>query len=79
MQENNNQDNEGFIDLLIEQLPVSEHFKEKSVEMGFSTLRDITDIGWGKLLKRDKFCYSWFNELVRLLKVQGLLGLLETR
>lgn len=79
MQENKKQDNEGFIDLLIEQLPVSEDFKKKSAELGFSTLRDITEVGWGKLLKRENFCYSWFNELVRLLKGRGLLDLLETR
>jgi hypothetical protein len=79
MLEIKNLNNEEFIDLLIEQLPVSDYFKSKSIELGFSTLREITDIGWGKLLKKEKFCYSWFNELVRLLKVRGLLALLETK
>ncbi|RAJ28081.1 hypothetical protein LY11_03401 [Pedobacter cryoconitis] len=79
MPENKKQNNEGFIDLLIDQLPVSEYFKMKSAELGFSTLRDITDVGWGKLMKRENFCYSWFNELVRLLKGRGLLDLLETK
>lgn len=79
MPENKKQNNEGFIDLLIDQLPVSEYFKKKSAELGFSTLRDITDVGWGKLMKNENFCYSWFNELVRLLKGRGLLDLLETK
>lgn len=78
MQENIHGD-EGFIDLLIDQLPVTDNFKKKSLELGFSTIRDITDVGWGKLLKLDGFCYSWFNELVRLLKNRDLLELLETK
>ena len=79
MPNNKTQNNEGFIDLIIDQLPVSDHFKSKSAQLGFSTLRDITDVGWGKLMKRENFCYSWFNELVRLLKARGLLDLLETK
>lgn len=79
MQHKKKQNNEGFIDLLIAQLPVSEYFKEKSNELGFATLKEITDVGWGKLMKRDNFCYTWFNELVRLLKSRGLLDLLETK
>lgn len=78
MQENIHGD-EVFIDLLIDQLPVTDNFKKKSFELGFSTIRDITDVGWGKLLKLDGFCYSWFNELVRLLKNRDLLELLETK
>lgn len=73
------QGNEGFHDRAIDQLPVSDHFKNKSVELGFSTIRNITDLGWGKVMKIDGFCYSWFNELVKLLKNQGLLELLETK
>ncbi|RLJ77364.1 hypothetical protein BCL90_2449 [Pedobacter alluvionis] len=73
------QGNEEFIDLLIDQLPVSDSFKLKSVELGFSTLRDITNVGWGKLMKLDGFCYTWFNELVKLLNRRGLLELLESK
>ncbi len=47
--------------------------------MGFYTIKEITDLGWGKVLKMENFCYDWFNELVRLLKSKGLLDLLETK
>lgn len=69
--------NLGFIDIPIAELPVSETFKQKSSELGFSTLRQATDLGWGKLCRLEGFCYSWFDELVVLLKQRGLLGLLE--
>lgn len=68
-----------FIGLPISGLEVSDYFKEKSQQMGFNTIREITDLGWGKVLKMDNFCYEWFNELVRLLKSKGLLDLLETK
>lgn len=72
-------DNKEFIYLPISGLEVSDYFKEKSKQMGFYTIKEITDLGWGKVLKMDHFCYDWFNELVRLLKSKGLLDLLETK
>jgi len=72
-------DDINFIYLPISGLEVSEYFKEKSKQMGFYTIKEITDLGWGKVLKMENFCYDWFNELVRLLKSKGLLDLLETK
>jgi hypothetical protein len=68
-----------FLDLPISGLAVSDYFKEKSRQMEFETIRQITVLGWGKLLTMDNFCYGWFNELVRLLKSKGLLDDLETK
>lgn len=68
-----------FLDLPIDDLTVSDYFKKKSKEMEFNSIREITDLGWGKVLKMDNFCYEWFNELVRLLKGKGLLYLLESK
>lgn len=67
-----------FIDTPISELPVSNMFKETSVKMGFSTLRQATDLGWGKLFLMEGFCFTWFDELVILLKEKGLLNMLET-
>ncbi len=72
-------DDINLIYLPISGLEVSEYFKEKSKQMGFYTIKEITDLGWGKVLKMENFCYDWFNELVRLLKSKGLLDLLETK
>lgn len=68
-----------FLDAPIDELSVSDEFKQISKKLGFTSLRQTTDLGWGKLLRMKDFDYGWFNELVRLLKSEGLLAMLETR
>lgn len=68
-----------FLDVPIDELAVSDEFKRLSKKLGFTSLRQTTDLGWGKLLQMKNFDYGWFNELVRLLKSEGLLTMLETR
>ena len=66
-----------MLDVPVEELEVSQYFKEVSARMGFKTLRPTTDAGWGKLLKMKGFTYEWFDELVHLLKKAGILQLLQ--
>lgn len=68
---------ERFLDTLIDDLTVSSSFKVTSKNLGFRTIREMTDKGWGALLKMDGFCYDCFNELVTLLQNRGMLGMLE--
>ena len=66
-----------LLDIPVEELEVSDYFKEVSEKMGFKTLRPMTDAGWGKLLKMKGFNYEWFDELVHLLDKAGILQLLQ--
>lgn len=69
----------GILDTPIAKLALTEDFKKKSAELGFITIRQMTDKGWGELLIMDGFCYTWFNELVRFLKSHDLLHYLESK
>jgi hypothetical protein len=59
------------------QLKASPEFIKHAQKMGFETLGDITSVGWGELQRHEKFTYSWFNELVRILEEHHILHLLE--
>jgi hypothetical protein len=59
------------------QLEANLEFKQHAQEMGFETLGHITSVGWGELQRHEKFNYSWFNELVRILEAHHILHLLE--
>ena len=72
-----NIEQEQFLDCPIELLSASSYFKQKSRMLKFYTIREIADQGWGELLKKEGFCYDWFNELIKLLESKGLLDLLE--
>lgn len=64
---------------LSELLGVTEEFIRVSGKLGFGSIRQMTDRGWGNLMGMRGFNYGWFNELVRYLDRHGLLGLLENR
>jgi hypothetical protein len=59
------------------QLDASPEFVQKTKEMGFENLGQITATGWGSLQRHKEFTYSWFNELVRILECHHVLHLLE--
>ena len=62
---------------LTELAGVSPDFVRMSAHFGFDCIRQMTDRGWGELMRMDGFDYGWFNELVRFLNGHGLLDLLE--
>lgn len=68
-----------ILDIPLQELNLTIYFQNKSAEMGFSTIRQITDCGWGALESRKDFCYTWFNELVKFLKGIDQLSLLDTK
>lgn len=68
-----------ILDTKLSELQVSREFVNLSKVMGFENIRQMTDLGWGKLAEMPGFDYGWFNELVRLLDSDGLLQLLETK
>ncbi|WP_345954644.1 hypothetical protein [Mucilaginibacter sp. PAMB04168] len=45
--------------------------------MGFRTLQEIMELGWGKLIHQKGFTYRWMNELTALLEQYQLLHLLQ--
>ncbi|GEM_PF-2075817 len=67
---------EEFLNTRISRLPFSESFIYHSQNMGFTRLKDITDLGWVKLTQCEGFSNMWFGELLTLLKKEGLLSLL---
>lgn len=67
---------EQLLNTEISSLPLSESFIYHSQNMGFSSLKDITDLGWVRLTQREGFTNMWFGELLTLLKKEGLLTLL---
>ncbi|MBK1439814.1 hypothetical protein JHJ32_07455 [Parapedobacter sp. ISTM3] len=56
---------------------ISSDFIRISKNLGFKNIRQMTDRGWGELMRMDGFDYGWFNELVRYLDRHGLLDMLE--
>ncbi len=63
--------------LPLEQLQLSSYCTNYSKTLGFKTLRDITERGWGGLQSMEGFSYIWFNELAKFLEDHHLLYLLE--
>ena len=75
---NNEKINENeMLDSPVDELEMSPYFKEISKKMGFKTLRPMAKIGWGKLSQMEDFDYDWFDELISLLKKEGLLELMQ--
>lgn len=58
-------------------LPVSRKLRRGCAQMGFHTLQEILDLGWGKLIRQQGFTYRWLNELTALLEQRELLHLLQ--
>lgn len=78
MQENKHtRDYPAIMRVAIEELRLTDAFVERSREMGFSTLGEMADVGWGELHKVRGFGYDWFDELVKFLDTRGLLHYLE--
>ncbi|KAA8480090.1 hypothetical protein BDE36_2452 [Arcticibacter tournemirensis] len=67
---------EELLNARISHLPFSESFIYHSQNMGFTSLKEITDLGWVRLTRREGFTNMWFGELLTLLKKEGLLSLL---
>ncbi|BAU55596.1 hypothetical protein [Mucilaginibacter gotjawali] len=69
----------GLLYLDISNLPVSTGFIENCHNMGFNTLKDITDKGWIALMQKKDFTYRWFGELMALLESNQLVYLLQAK
>ena len=68
-----------FIQQPLEVLPLSGEFIEQSRQMGFSTLKEIIDTGGAKVVKKKRFTYRWFGELLNFLESEQLLHLFPTK
>lgn len=75
--ETTNTNDKNVLDCPLRELNLTEYFVNKSADMGYSTIREITNCGPGNLATKKGFCYTWYNELVRFLKGIGQLHLLE--
>ncbi|GAB2683539.1 hypothetical protein GCM10027037_00520 [Mucilaginibacter koreensis] len=58
-------------------LPASRKLRRGCAQMGFRTLQEIMELGWGKLIHQQGFTYRWMNELTALLEQYQLLHLLQ--
>ncbi len=63
----------------IQQLNLSESFKEMAYNHSFKTLEDILNWPVNVLLKHDGFTYHHYQELRNLLKERDSLHLLKTK
>jgi hypothetical protein len=63
--------------LPIDQLDLTPACIAYSMELGFKTLEEAAEKGWGYLQAMEGFNYIWFNEIVRFLGRYDLLNLLE--
>ncbi|OOQ59987.1 hypothetical protein [Mucilaginibacter pedocola] len=70
-------DNTALIDLPIASLGLSKSFVERSLLMGFGTLRQAIEKGPQRLLEDENFSYHWLAELSSFLEEKGLLEHLQ--
>jgi len=67
------------LNITLKELNPDEHFIEQSHSMGLFTLANILDSRLDALTKKKAFSYSWYGDLLDLLKKHDLLGEFQKR
>ena len=62
----------------INDLPVSENFKEMAEANGFETLDEVISFSIASLFKRHRFSMHSYHELYKFLEKEGCIELLKT-
>jgi hypothetical protein len=70
---------DGILQKSLQQLDLSESFKEMALNQNFGTLEDILNWPVNVLLQHDGFTYHHYQELRNLLKGKNSLHLLKTK
>lgn len=70
---------DNILQKLVQQLELSESFKEMAYNHNFKTLEDLLNWPVNVLLQHDGFTYHHYQELRNLLKERNILHLLKTK
>jgi len=62
----------------IDELCISDDCKLYFKRQGFASLQEVVAKGWAGLRAMENFDYIKFNELIRFLRSQNLLSLMDT-
>lgn len=60
-------------------LGMASEFVERAEKLGLSDLGDLMSVNLSKLKSHREFTYSWYSEMLTMLKAQGLLKEFQKR
>lgn len=67
------------INIPLAELNIDAHFVERSCRLGLVSLRDVLNSRLETLSKKKDFTYSWYAQLLDVLKEHGLLDEFQQR
>lgn len=67
------------INIPLTELYVDDSFVQQSNRLGLFTLADVLDCRLEILIKKEDFSYTWYADLLGLLKEHGLLSEFQNR